>query len=93
MCRRKTNTCGEASVIELCRRRVGLGGGIGASSIPQLLDEDKKLDGDMEDALLCKECNIYGIKRVLLCQPPTNKHEHFLDSWQNYLLPDIINLM
>ena len=55
VCRRKTNTCGEASVIELCRRRVGLGGGIGASSIPQLLDEDKKLDGDMEDALLCKE--------------------------------------
>ena len=56
MCRRKTNTCGEASVIELCRRRVGQGGGgIGASSIPQLLDEDKKLDGDMEDALLCKE--------------------------------------
>ena len=51
MCRRKTNTCGEASVIELCRRRVGLGGGIGASSIPQLLDEDKKLDGDMEGAL------------------------------------------
>lgn len=47
---------------------------MGASSIPQLLDEDKKLDGDMEDALLCKECNIYGIKRVLFSQPPTNEH-------------------